>query len=845
MLKNCTLILLTLFCSFCTLGQTTRIITDFRGYWSSTTASPNAVRPDTSHMLLGFMHDGITYSTGVNDGILASQGVSYTPGDWRAFPVADILGNYGAGPGGGISCYIALANKVDRSPSTGNVQSVSNYSIKNALIDGVKGLDLGTGVTNLPSTAVLNFRIFGIDPTKIDDNEPDIILTQIADPSASQNDIFSLRDAAGNQVGNTFTQDMTTLSSFGTYTLDLFNLTPNTPYNAATVYSIFQAHNDPVGTVRTRPIRVVAIKLSAFGITAANVAQVGSLRIAPSGISDYAFIAYNANSISLSPNIAPNPPLTNTAVCDNGIAHLSIVATAAEGGALSYAWEESTDGGSTWHPVTDGGNYAGAATDRLAITDPTDGYRYRVTVTEAGNPNPVTSEVFQVTVISSPVAPTGVTIAGGGTVCRGTPIQLTSTVTGGSNLFYQWESDPAGTNNFQPVPDANLSTYVPPVDQIGAVSYRLRISSGSACIPSLTSPAEVITINGISSTTSAERCGPGTVNLSAAANAGTINWYTTDVGGSTIATGSPYAPNLSGSAIYYVATSTCASASRVPVQATISPASVGGTLNGSTTVPSGNNSTTLTLAGYTGAVDKWQSSTDGFVSNIVDIANAANQLTVTNLTQTTSYRVQVQSGSCTPEFSTMATINMTALAIHMGSFKATRDREGIRTEWIAYNQQSTIQFEIERAGADGNFTKVHTVLSNGSGNDTKYQWLDAGPVPGRNYYRIKEIYRSGSHEYSTIVSAMFENGQQGITVYPNPVVNKSISLEFRDMNAGKYQVSYTNNAGQVVYKRTIQHLGGYNTYTSPLPSVITPGVYRLVITAADGATRTSSTIIIQ
>ncbi len=144
----------------------------------------------------------------------------------------------------------------------------------------------------------------------------------------------------GNQVGNTFTQDMTTLISFGTYTLDLFNLTPNTPNNAATVYSTFQAHNNPIGTTRTRPIRVVAIKLSAFGITPANVGQVASLRVAPSGISDYAFIAYNTNSIGLTPNISQNPPLTNISVCDNGTANLSVVATAAEGGQLTYSWEE-------------------------------------------------------------------------------------------------------------------------------------------------------------------------------------------------------------------------------------------------------------------------------------------------------------------------------------------------------------------------------------------------------------------------------------------------------------------------------------------------------------------------
>ncbi len=197
-MRTFTLILLSCFFSVSIFAQTTtRIITDFGGYWSSTTASPNPIRPDSSHMLLGFTFNGVTYSTGVNDGVLISNSVPYTPGNWQAFPVADIAGNYGAGAGGGIACYIALASKVDRSPSTGNIPAVSDFTIRNALIDGVKGLDLGTGVTNLPTSAVMNFRIFNIDPTKIDDDEPDIILTQIADPTSSMNDQFSLRDASG------------------------------------------------------------------------------------------------------------------------------------------------------------------------------------------------------------------------------------------------------------------------------------------------------------------------------------------------------------------------------------------------------------------------------------------------------------------------------------------------------------------------------------------------------------------------------------------------------------------------------------------------------------------------
>ncbi len=114
--------------------------------------------------------------------------------------------------------------------------------------------------------------------------------------------------------------------------------------------------------------------------------------------------------------------------------------------------------------------------------------------------------------------------------------------------------------------------------------------------PDILSNTQVIAINGISSIT-AERCGAGTVSLSAAATSGNISWpYAADAGGTASATGPAYAPSLTQSAIYYVSSSVCPNALRVPVTATINPASTGGAVRRGTTTTPGNNRTTLTLA---------------------------------------------------------------------------------------------------------------------------------------------------------------------------------------------------------------------------------------------------------
>ena len=105
-----------------------------------------------------------------------------------------------------------------------------------------------------------------------------------------------------------------------------------------------------------------------------------------------------------------------------------------------------------------------------------------------------------------------------------------------------------------------------------------------------------------------------------------------------------------------VATSSCGAGTSNAATLTITTLSQGGTLSSSSTnACSGPNSTTLTLAGSVGNIIQWESSIDGGTTWSV-IANTTTSLTVTNLTQTTQYRVLVQSAGCTASYSTVATI---------------------------------------------------------------------------------------------------------------------------------------------------------------------------------------------
>jgi hypothetical protein len=88
----------------------------------------------------------------------------------------------------------------------------------------------------------------------------------------------------------------------------------------------------------------------------------------------------------------------------------------------------------------------------------------------------------------------------------------------------------------------------------------------------------------------------------------------------------------------------------------INPTSVGGTATASPNPVCYSNSTTVTLAGNTGAI-QWQSSSNNV--DWVDITGQTGQtLTTENLTGTAYYRAKVTSGVCAASFSSVATVTI-------------------------------------------------------------------------------------------------------------------------------------------------------------------------------------------
>ncbi|MFL9843231.1 immunoglobulin domain-containing protein [Flavobacterium rhizosphaerae] len=500
------------------VAKVTQIITDWNGYWNSSTTSSNAAnQPDLDHNLCAFKYNNTLYSTGNESqitSVLQNNGAGpYTVGNFRALPINNLEGSIAANASN--PTLLVMASKIDGSATSTVLSSnIAGRTIRDVLIDGFRGLDIGTGVTNVPSSAVMLFQATNIVADGIDDNIPDILVTQIATPSSSY-DVYSFVDANGNIVGNPVQVQFTSsIPSVGTYKSDFFSLT-NTSLNTAT-----PTQATYIGDT-TRELKLVAYKLSDFGINPSNKDQAVYFKVMPSGTSDMAFMAYNRNTFQIpSPEIVSQT--SSQVVCPGGTATFT-VNVASPGTETVYQWRKNGVN------VTNSSTISGANSATLTISP--------VALSDAGTytcliTNPSGATISEPIYFNATVQAVTTEI----NACFADQIAPTIEVTGsGLNLHYQWYSNNSNSNTGgTAISGATSSTYTPSQFTVGTKYYYAEVyNTGFTCTTTKSAPIKVTVDPAVSAgTISSDQsiCAGNTVNLTITGYSGNIHWQTSPNG---------------------------------------------------------------------------------------------------------------------------------------------------------------------------------------------------------------------------------------------------------------------------------------------------------------------------
>ena len=100
-----------------------------------------------------------------------------------------------------------------------------------------------------------------------------------------------------------------------------------------------------------------------------------------------------------------------------------------------------------------------------------------------------------------------------------------------------------------------------------------------------------------------------------------------------------------------------------------------------------------------------------------------------------------------------------ALPVRFLSFTASRENNSIQLKWETATETNNKGFEVQRSKDGISWTEIGFV--NGAGNSYSvrtYQFTDAAPVSGNNYYRLVQYDLDDRRSYSTVVHVDFSIG---------------------------------------------------------------------------------------
>jgi hypothetical protein len=138
-----------------------------------------------------------------------------------------------------------------------------------------------------------------------------------------------------------------------------------------------------------------------------------------------------------------------------------------------------------------------------------------------------------------------------------------------------------------------------------------------------------------------------------------------------------------------------------------------------------------------------------------------------------------------------------ALPIELTSFNAKSNNSKTNLFWQTASEKDNSHFAIERSNDGDVFSKIGEVKGKGNSTVTQnYQFTDATPTKGINYYRLLQVDFDGTESVSKTVSVNFDaRGQNKFKVYPT-LVKDNITVEIE--GDSKSEISVSDLTGRAI-----------------------------------------------
>ena len=233
----------------------------------------------------------------------------------------------------------------------------------------------------------------------------------------------------------------------------------------------------------------------------------------------------------------------------------------------------------------------------------------------------------------------------------------------------------------------------------------------------------------------------------------------------------------------------------------------------------------------------------GVDANFQTVSTGLSGVGFTNQTGTITFRLYGCNGTGgTLRFDDLTingTVTTAPLPVTLLLFTAKPEGDRVQLAWSTTSERNADRFVVERSTDLREYASVGEVAARGTTDTRQYYGLtDANPLPGNNYYRLRQIDRDGTAHTFKPVSAVVETNEVMAVVYPNPADPARIHL--RLWNTDDATVRLLTLTGQLIGTRLERRLGDGNLIPA---HPLTAGVYLIEIQTVDGERVVSRVVV--
>ena len=229
--------------------------------------------------------------------------------------------------------------------------------------------------------------------------------------------------------------------------------------------------------------------------------------------------------------------------------------------------------------------------------------------------------------------------------------------------------------------------------------------------------------------------------------------------------------------------------------------------------------TKLAIVHYDGA--NWNSSSVGFSSTTGTIA--VGTITWAGVTTFSPFSL----GS--------TTYGANPLPITINFFTGMKQNGNHLLNWkVTCVSSPTANMELERSSDGRKYSGIYTKTATALQCQQPFNYTDAQPAAGVNYYRLKMTDASGKVTYSSVVTLInATRGTDVMNIAPNPIVGGRFSLRVSAAQNGKMDVIVTDMQGRMMQRQSTSLVAGFNQVPVNVSS-LAAGSYQVSVMTSEG-----------